>query len=208
MANLDSRQTSPSVLVRIRDVRDDAAWRLFVEIYAPLIYRYCRKWRLQDADATDVSQEVLTQVAQSIRVFEYDPEQGRFRDWLGVVTRNKIRRFLEKQNHAIRAEGGTLSDETLQQIAAPEAESDWTERANAHLLQVALDRIASHFESATWQAFQRVWLENQPANTAAKELQLPVASIYVAKSRVLKKLRAEILLLANDALPAELMAKS
>src|SRR5205807_400842 len=117
MANLDSQPTAASLLLRLRDVQDADAWQTFVDVYAPLIYRYCRRHRLQDADATDVTQEVLAQMTRSIRTFEYQRERGRFRDWLGTVTRNKLRRFLEKQGHAARGRGGddagAVLDETV-----------------------------------------------------------------------------------------------
>jgi RNA polymerase sigma-70 factor (ECF subfamily) len=198
MANLDSRETAPSLLVRLRDNQDDAAWQTFVGVYAPLIYRYCRRHRLQDADATDVSQEVLAQVARSIRTFEYQPERGRFRDWLGTVTRNKLLRFLEKEGRTVCGQGGDFSDAVLNESAAPEADSEWTAQFNAHLLQVALERIRSQFEQTTWTAFEQVWLENRPAAAVSQEVGLSLTSVYVAKSRVLKRLREEVLLLAED----------
>src|SRR5882762_6857982 len=82
--------TRPSLLLRIKDAQDDDAWTTFVEVYAPLVYRYCRRNGLQDSDSADVAQEVLAQVARSIRQFEYDPGRGRFRDWLGAVIHSKL----------------------------------------------------------------------------------------------------------------------
>lgn len=198
MGNLDSRATSATLLVRLRDAQDAAAWQTFVEVYAPLVYRYCRKWRLQDADATDVTQEVLAQAARSMRTFEYQPERGRFRDWLGTVARNKLRRFQEKKNRTVGGLGGESSDAILDEVVAPEADSDWTAQFNARLLNVALQRIAPHFEAVSWKAFERTWVQNCSATQAAQETGLSVASVYVAKSRVLKRLRAEIMLLAED----------
>jgi len=83
-------------------------------------------------------------------------------------------------------------------VPAPTADAEWTADFNARVLQVALDRIRRNFEPATWQAFARVWLEDRPAPEAARELGLPVEGVYVAKSRVLKQLREEILTLAED----------
>ena len=94
--------TQPSLLLRIRDASDAESWRTFVSIYAPLIYRSCRRRGLQDADAADVGQEVLAQVARSIREFEYQPGRGRFRDWLGAVVKNKVGRFLENEVRGVR----------------------------------------------------------------------------------------------------------
>jgi len=99
MANpVSSLPTQSSLLVRIRDARDVESWKTFVAIYAPLIYRDCRRKVLQDADAADLCQEVLAQVARSMPTFEYQPGRGRFRDWLGTVTRHRIARFLEKHS--------------------------------------------------------------------------------------------------------------
>jgi RNA polymerase sigma-70 factor (ECF subfamily) len=198
MVNLDSRETAPRLLLRLRDIQDAAAWQTFVAVYAPLIYRYCRRHGLQDADATDIGQEVLTQVARSIRTFEYQPQRGRFRDWLGTVTRNKLRRFLGKQGQAVCGRGGPTSDAELDETVAPEADSEWTARFNAHLLQVALERVRPQVEGTTWRAFELVWLDNRPAAAVAPEVGLTVASVYVAKSRVLRRLREEVILLAED----------
>src|SRR6516164_626136 len=108
MADLATQQTRPSLLLQIRDVRDTASWQTFVDVYAPLVHRYCRRRGLQDADAADVCQEVLGQVACSIRAFEYMPERGRFRDWLSRVTRSKLGRFAHKQGQLERAFGGIV----------------------------------------------------------------------------------------------------
>lgn len=96
MPNDDTRSrlhTRPSLLLRILRIRDSAdaeAWRQFADLYARVICGYCRRRGLQDADAADVTQEVLAQAARSIRSFEYSPERGRFRGWLGTVTHSKI----------------------------------------------------------------------------------------------------------------------
>src|SRR5581483_7082886 len=79
MANDESRLTThASLLLRLRDLHDAGAWELFVTTYGPLIYRYCRRQGLQEADTSDVTQEVLGQVSRSIATFEYQPERGRF----------------------------------------------------------------------------------------------------------------------------------
>jgi RNA polymerase sigma-70 factor (ECF subfamily) len=192
-----SRQTPPSLLVRIRDARDAESWQTFVDLYAPLVYRYCRRRGLQEADAADVSQEVLLQVARSIRTFEYSPDRGRFRDWLGTVTRGKLVRWREKRDRAVNATGDGSAD-ALAAAVAPEADTEWADAFNGHVLRAALERIRPHFEPATWRAFELEWLGNRPAAEVARELGMAVTAVYVAKSRVLKRLRDEVLLLAED----------
>src|SRR5436305_180592 len=88
MAEIPS--TRASLLVRLRDPRDGAAWREFVDLYAPLVYGYARKRGLQDADAADLTQEVLRAVAGAVGRLEYDPARGAFRNWLFTVVRRKL----------------------------------------------------------------------------------------------------------------------
>jgi RNA polymerase sigma-70 factor (ECF subfamily) len=183
--------TSPSLLVRLRDDKDTEAWRTFVGVYAPLILGYCRRRGLQAADADDVTQVVLTEVLRCVRGgFEYQPERGRFRDWLGTVTIRKIGRWLQEQ----APPGPAALD--FDQLAAPDA--IWTEEFNVRILQTALQRIQADFEPKTWCAFEQAWLHSRPALETAGELELTIDAVYAAKSRVLKRLRQEILLLAED----------
>jgi RNA polymerase sigma-70 factor (ECF subfamily) len=184
--------------MRLRDIADTDSWQTFVKTYAPLIYSYCRHRGVQDADAADIAQEVLTQVAQSMRTFEYRPERGRFRDWLGTVTRHKMSRFLRQLERGPRAAGGDAALDNLSQAVAPEADTEWSAEFNAQVLRVSLERIRPLFEPDTWRAFERVWKDNQPALETAQELSLSIDKVYAAKSRVLKRLREEILMLAED----------
>lgn len=180
-------QTRASLLGRLRDGTDAHSWETFVQVYAPLVYGYARKRGLQDADAGDVAQEVLTEVAKSMRSFEYQPERGRFRDWLGTVTRRRLARFFNKQPVQ------TLADEPNDT-----SDAEWSSEFQDHLLRVALERIEPNFEPINWQAFCRTWLDHRPAPEVAAELGITPATVYVAKSRGLQRLREELLALAED----------
>ena len=89
----DAPPTRLSLLIRLRDHQDRQAWTQFVEVYAPLLYGYVRKRGLQDADAADLTQVCLRQVAAHMGSLEYDPGRGRFRGWLFTIVRNKLRDF-------------------------------------------------------------------------------------------------------------------
>ena len=198
MSNTPSTtNTHPSLLARIRDPRDTASWAVFVDIYGPLVYRYGRSRGLQDADAADLVQDVLVEVARCIQGFQYQPERGRFRDWLGLLTRRQLARVLDKRSHG-REITGDAAQAAFAQHAAEEPDAEWTTAFQSRVLQSALERIRPHFQEQTWSAFERVWLNNQSAVDAADELCLPVETVYVAKSRVLKRLSEEVLALAED----------
>ena len=193
----DSRATKASLLLRIRDAGDSSSWEDFTEVYAPIIRGYCRRRHLQDADAADVCQEVLAQVARSIGTFAYEPGRGRFRDWLGTVTRRKIIRHQEVRARGGRPVGGDPAAEF--EVADSTGEDpEWSAEFHARILEVALARIRGDFEAPTWTAFERVWGEDRPAPDVARALGMTIDSVYAAKSRVLKRLRAEILILADD----------
>ncbi len=200
MADNDSRlSTHASLLIRLRDLHDAGAWQLFVSTYGPLIYRYCRRQGLQEADTADVTQEVLGQVSRSIATFDYQPERGRFRDWLGTVVHGKLVRH--HQNRARRKMESIDSDglePAKETVAAPGNDSEWIDEFNTHLLQVALERIRGEFDPKNWRAFEMVWIENKAAAEAVAELGMTPSAIYVTKWRVLKRLREEILMLADD----------
>jgi len=179
--------------MRLRDGQDSGAWAMFLEVYTPLIYRYCRRRHLQEADAAEVAQEVLLQVNRSIGSFEYQPERGRFRDWLGSVVRSKLSRFFRRNLPSTNEDSLTIA-----RASNKHEDADWIDHFNNDLLQTTLARIEKDFEPHTWQAFSKVWIDNVTAADTARELSIPVAMVYVAKSRVLKRLKEELLLLAED----------
>jgi len=193
--DMSSTKTRPSLLLRIRDVCDAEAWRTFVTVYAPLVYKYARRRGLQDADAADLTQEVMSEVARAIRSFEYRPERGRFRDWLLTITRRLLLRFNERI--ARRMERACEAEE-LETLEDEPADVDWNGAFNARVLRVAMQRIQPSFEPFTWRAFECVWVENRSAAEAAEELSLRIEQVYIAKSRVLKRLSEEVHEIVED----------
>lgn len=188
-------QTRPSLLIRLKNPADADAWSEFHAVYAALIYRFCRARGLQDSDAADVSQEVLVRVARDIRSFDYQPEKGRFRNWLGAVTHSRLARHFQKLGR-----GKTIGSQVGpdQSPADPENSTAWDTQFNAHVLQSALVRARPHFTAETWQLFEAVWVGDRPATDVSREMKVPIEAVYVAKSRVLKRLREEVLILAED----------
>lgn len=185
--------THPSLLLRLRDAQDQQAWRLFVEIYGPLIFSYCRRRRIQESDAADVCQEVLVRLAKSLGEFEYQPERGRFRHWLGKVTHREILRFW-RQKTAARIQTNVQPEQmdTLEDLDA------WDYHFYSEIVSIAMKRICCEFEPETWSMFEQLWLAEKPPQEVAKEFQARVGTVYVAKSRVLKRLRAEVLMLSAE----------
>lgn len=198
-----SSLTRGSLLIRLRVLDDREAWNEFVESYTPHIYGWCRRHQLQESDASDVTQDVLGKLVKSIRTFDYDPQRGSFRGWLRTVTQNAIRDFLKETTRPGRGSGDTQIGLAIQAIQAPDAIDDLAasleREAERELLREAEARVQLRVKPDTWQAYRLlVYDALSPADVAAR-LNLPVAEIYVSKSRVLKLLREEIKKLDGDA---------
>jgi RNA polymerase sigma-70 factor (ECF subfamily) len=161
-----------------------------VEIYAPLVYRLARRRGLQDADAADLTQDVLQAVNRAAPRLDYDPERGAFRSWLFTVARNKLQTFLARRRRRERFSG----PEVLEGLAAPDPaeEAIWEQEYQQRLFDWAAERVRGDFQPTTWRAFWLTAIENRPPAEAARELGVSVGAVYIAKSRVLARLREQI----------------
>jgi RNA polymerase sigma-70 factor (ECF subfamily) len=182
--------TRASLLVRLRDPRDETAWRDFVHLYAPLVYGYARKQGLQEADAADLCQEVLGAVAGAIRRLEYDPRRGAFRNWLFTIVRRRLCDWRAAPANRLLGSGDTAVQHVLEQTPAPGGmEADWQAEWEERLVLWACEEARRHVSEGTWQAFWRTAVEGQPGKQVAADLGLTVAAVYHARSRVVARLR-------------------
>jgi len=189
----DSPLTRASLLVQLHDGGNHAAWQEFVNLYGPVVYGFARKRGLQDADAADLMQDVLRSVSAAISRLEYDRNQGTFRGWLFTITRNKVFNFLSARRIRPQASGDSGMNRLLD--ATPDlndATETWELEYQRRIASLAMDRIKSEFQDSTWQAFWLTAVEGAAANDVAKQIGLSPGAIYVAKSRVLARLKAEV----------------
>ena len=186
----DVPATRLSLLVRLCDARDDGAWSQFVEIYAPLVYGDLRKHGLQDADAADLTQDVLQAVSGAIRRLDYDPRCGSFRGWLFTIVRNKLLNFLAAQKRPGRGSGDSDAQHLLNELPAREAEQTaWWDAEMSGVLRRAAEQVRGCFSEATWQAFWQTAVEGKTGPRAVRELRMSVAAVYLAKGRVMARLK-------------------
>jgi RNA polymerase sigma factor (sigma-70 family) len=192
MSALEQMQTRLSLLFRLTRPGpcDEQAWQEFVDIYAPLIYRWCCKHNLQDSDAKDVTQQVLLKLATHLPTFSYDPSKS-FRAWLRTLTYHAWVDFLSDQNQ--RSSGDSAAWRAL---ASVESREDLIQRIeeefDLELLEQAMTRVQARVEPATWEAFRLTALEGVPATEVARRLGKQVATVYVARSNVQKMLHNDI----------------
>jgi RNA polymerase sigma-70 factor (ECF subfamily) len=184
----DPPSTRPSLLVRLRDANDAGAWQQFVELYAPLVYRFARRHRLQDADAADLTQEVLRGVSGSIGRLDYDPARGTFRSWLFTLAHRKLCDFLTRRGREGQGSGDSGAHALLHELPAPEPDV-WEREYEQRLFAWAAERAQKEVTETTWQAFWQTAVEGRPPATVAQGLGISVGAVYIAKSRVQARLR-------------------
>jgi RNA polymerase sigma-70 factor (ECF subfamily) len=197
---IESPDTRASLLVRIRDGGDTEAWQEFVQRYAPVVYGFARRRGLQDADAADLMQEVLRSVAAAADRLEYDPKRGTFRSWLFTVTRNKLYNMLDGQRRQVRGTGDSAAQQRLDEQPGRDGDGEdvWEKEYQTHLTALAMQRVRGEFHDSTWQAFLLTAVDGKGAREAGKSLKMSPGAVYVAKSRVLSRLREEVQKLQDE----------
>lgn len=183
-------ETSNSLLIRVSDSNDRAAWERFVAIYRPMVYRIGRRAGLQDSDAEDLAQSVMESVAKAIPNWEKDPQKGGFRAWLNRVARNALVSMLRSDKHDA-AIGGT---EFLERSLAVEAPAEEIERIieqehHRSRLRWAAEQIRHEFKERSWRAFWLTTLGDLSVPEAAEQLGTSTGAVYAARSRIMRRLQ-------------------
>ena len=192
MAGDADLQTSNTLLGRLQDPTDAVAWGEFVGRYGPRIYSWCQRWRLQEADAQDVTQTVLTKLVLAMRKYRYNPD-GSFRGWLYKVTHHVLCDMMKDRNPAGQAIGGGSAEATLANLEAREdLKRHLAEEFDVELLQLAMERVRLRVEPNTWQSFYLVAFERLSLKEVADRLAMNVGTVCVYHGRVTKRLQEEI----------------
>ena len=187
MALPDTRVT---LLNRLRDGKDTAAWAEFCSIYERAIYRVALRFGLQDADAREVSQEVLLTVSKKISVFDLSTN-GSFRAWLAKVARNATLDLIRKNQRRRFATGDSEFQRNLGQLdVAADDPSIFDFEAKREQFLWAAEKIQGSIAESTWNAFWQTSIEGKTAEETAQNLGMSVGAVYVARCRTLAKIKS------------------
>ena len=186
--------TSISLLERVKSGEENA-WGRMVTLYYPLVCRWCASKGLQPHDCVDIAQDVFLAVAKHIASFRKETQRDSFCAWLRTIAQNKLRDYWRQQKVQSQSIGGSEARRWLSEFPAlpgvePDAPQDVDEEAV--IVRAALDALSAEFESRTWKAFWRMAVDGQPAAHVAEELGTSSNAVYLAKSRVLRRLREEL----------------
>lgn len=181
-------------MLRLRDATDHEAWSEFLRDYGPMLYRFVRSRGLQDADAADIVQDVVRRVGNAIQRLDYAKQKGGFRAWLFTITRNRLFTYFEQRQRLGPTGNDTAQLEILSQAA--EASNDlhdaWEREYMRQLAGRAMQEVEQEVEPQTWAAFQATAVDGQAAARAAQQLGMSTGAVYVAKSRVIARLKTVI----------------
>jgi RNA polymerase sigma-70 factor (ECF subfamily) len=180
--------TPVSLLERIRQSPDQAAWERFVKLYTPLLCHWARRLGAHGQDADDLVQDVFTALVRKLPEFQYHPGK-RFRGWLWTILVNKVRAGHRRRPVAAAPAGDAALDEVA---AADEADAVSEVEYQQYLTRRALELMQAEFQPSTWKAFWECVVADRPGAEVAAELGLSVDAVYAAKSRVLRRLRQEL----------------
>jgi RNA polymerase sigma-70 factor (ECF subfamily) len=185
-------ETRQSLLIRAQ-AGDEPSWKDLTDLYHPFLMKWLRQQNLPEADRDDVAQEILVSVVKSLRSFEHSGRPGAFRAWLRTIASHRLTDYWRARDPHTPLTGGSSVSEVLSQVADPESALNrhWDEEHDRYVLRCLLDLVEHEFEAKTFRAFCRITLENASAAEAAAELDTSVGAVYVAKSRVMKRIREE-----------------
>ncbi|MFO0924028.1 MAG: RNA polymerase sigma factor [Pirellulales bacterium] len=184
--------TRTSLLLRVRDASNHEAWVEFAALYSPVIYRAARRCGLQDADAQDLTQQVLFSTASALQARPHDPDRAMFRTWLYTVTRNAAIKAIQRGLRE-RGIGGASQNDLLAMTPATDPDEElWEWEYQRERFLQAARCIEADFAPVTWSAFWMTMVDGLSMEEVAQKLGCHRGSIYAARSRVMKRLREEL----------------
>jgi RNA polymerase sigma-70 factor (ECF subfamily) len=187
-----SPETRYTLIGKLRDPKDAEAWAEFTSIYQPLIFRICRARGLQHADATDVTQEVLAKIADVIDRFDHTAEGANFRGWLYRVTRNLVMDFFRHQKKDLLVQADVAIQLADDKSPTKEESAEFQVEFQRQIFWLVAQNVRVQVKPATWDAFWQTEVQRRPVKDVAKELNMTTGSIYVARSRVIARLKKEV----------------
>jgi RNA polymerase sigma-70 factor (ECF subfamily) len=189
----DFPETSHSLIARVKDLADGAAWTEFLGIYRPVVYRLARKRGMQDADAQDVTQRVFLSISLAIEGWAPGPNRPPFRAWLVTVTRNAINKALSRRRPDIGA-GTSSVAEFLDALPVEDAQAsaEFLLESRREALRWASEQIRSEFSETTWMLFWQTAIEGRSIAEVATTTGRSAGAIYMARFRVLQRLKRKV----------------
>jgi RNA polymerase sigma-70 factor, ECF subfamily len=190
-------ETDYSLIDRVKDMGDGASWLEFTGIYQPVVYRLARRRGMQDADAQDIVQQVFSAIARSLVGWKQSDDQPPFRAWLTTITRNAITTALARR----RPDQGTGSSSVAEALdrlpSAQQTETELIAEARREIVRWAAEQVRPEFTEQTWDIFWKTAMQDVSVAEVSKSFGRSTGAIYVARHRVLARLKEKIAEVSN-----------
>ncbi|MFH1748320.1 MAG: sigma-70 family RNA polymerase sigma factor [Planctomycetota bacterium] len=187
--------TSETLLERVKDPRDEDAWRAFYGLYQPMLVKYARMQGLRGPEAEDVAQDCMASLARHMRRFRYSRGRGRFREYLRKAANNRIASLRRR-----RQPRPARADELDALPARTTAEAEWEQLWLREHLSYCLKQVASRHSDGTVRAFRLYALQGWPVQRVCMALSMSANQVYLAKTRMICRLREEVTRMVGDVL--------
>lgn len=175
------------MLLQLRNRDDSIAWSRFARLYTPLLDHWIGQFGFNESDRSDLVQEVFVVLLGKVSSFQYDAEQS-FRGWLRTITVNKCRDFARRRKR--KTEPMLL--ELIEKAAADDTELLTEKEYREFVSREALKWMKVHFSETTWRACWEHVAQGRSARDVAEELGVSENAVYLARGRVLSRLRQEL----------------
>jgi RNA polymerase sigma factor (sigma-70 family) len=192
--SMNDPETHPSLILRLQNPDDEQAWGEFLSVYEPFLKQMILRRGLQEADARDLTQQILARLARSVSQWQPDGRPASFRRWLFTVARNAALNFLSQRRREPQARGGTEFLDLLERQPAPSGrEQDELDRQyRQEVFLWAVEQVRGEFRESSWQAFWQTLIERRPVAEVAAELGVSPGAIYMSRSRIIARLKAKV----------------
>ena len=185
-------ETCHSLIVRLKDQRNDLAWTEFVCGYEPFLMRLVRRLGTPDRHVADVSQQLLIAIAKSVDGWKPDGNVASFRRWLGRVARNVVIKFIVRERKQVTGQGASDFLTLTEDMPDASIDAEQARRYEQELILWAAEQVRGEFRDTSWRAFWATQVEGRSVAEVPKELGVTPGSIYMSRSRIFARIRSHI----------------
>lgn len=185
-------ETRPSLIVRLKDQRNEPAWTEFVCAYEPFLMQLARRQGTPERHIPDVTQQLLIAIARSVEGWRDDGRAASFRRWLSQVARNVVVKFMTRERRQIAGQGGTDFLERIEQATDVATDAAQVRQYEHELIVWAAEQVRNDFQENSWRAFWQTQIEGRSVADVSADLGVSAGSIYMSRSRIFAKIRAKI----------------
>ena len=183
-------ETRHSLIVRLKDQRDDLAWTEFVCAYEPFLMRLVRKQGTPVRHVADVSQQLLIAIARSVDGWKPDGKVASFRRWLGRVARNVVIKFMMRERKQVTGQGGSDFLTLTEEMPDASIDAQQAKRYEQELILWAAELVRVEFRETSWRAFWETQIDGRSVADVSEELGVSTGSIYMSRSRIFARIRS------------------